>query len=131
MSKVQCDCGHVIRDTGDELSYKARFLPDQNKALFLDQLSQAMAELIDLTSKGRRHEWIAKHFKKGYPNDLDTSSFVSDYVWGHLIGNSGVMYQCENCGRILIYRDPNQNANVFVPGGLSKEVLRRIDPTKQ
>src|SRR5579862_8660922 len=128
MPKVMCDCQSVIRDTTDNLPYKARFIPDQNAGPFLETVTQALAEFVDLSMQGRREEWIAKCFQQGYPRDLPNEEVIGDYLSGRLAANSVLTYQCEGCGRLLIYRDRQGSARVFVPNGEWKGTFERITP---
>ncbi len=41
MSKVVCECGHVLSDNTDYISYKARFIADQDFFDFLDEEEKA------------------------------------------------------------------------------------------
>ena len=130
MSSVRCDCQHVIRDTTDNLPFKARFLPDQNDIPFMETITKDLAELVDLASKGRREEWIAKHFLKGYPLDIPDVSVISDYLSGQISAHFGLAYQCDECGRLLIYRDTKSHARVFVPNGEWKGTFEKITSGK-
>jgi len=127
MSSIRCVCDHVIKDSTDDLPYKALFQPNQNEGSLMDTVNAAIGDFVDLAAKGSRAEWITKHFGKGYP-ELDNSSLVNDYLWSQVMSNSGVMYQCEKCGRLLIYRGRGTKPQIFVPEGDCQGTLKKIDP---
>ncbi|HLY74758.1 MAG TPA: hypothetical protein VKU80_11630 [Planctomycetota bacterium] len=129
MSRVLCDCGHVIRDGTDHLPYKAHFLPDQNVDILWTKIVTDLTEMVEMTLSGRRKEWLAKHFDERYSTstlELSVSEQISDYfsiVYGN---HTGKMYQCEGCGALLLYRGFRQSPLKFMPVGGATSALRKI-----
>jgi hypothetical protein len=127
MSSVLCDCGHVIKDGTDNLPYKAQFLPDQNDGELWEKLVAELTDLVELSLKGKRQEWLEKHFDKRYLQGLELSDHISDYFSVLYARNTGKIYQCEQCGNLLVYRHPRKGAQVFKLLGDEKSVLRKVD----
>jgi len=64
--------------------------------------------------------------RKGYPMEMDTPSLIHDFIWGVVVANTGLAYECGNCGRLLIYRKTDASAKSFVPEAPSKGIFNRI-----
>lgn len=83
--RFACKCGYTIRDQTDQLSYKARFVPDQSWFGLLDNL-----EAIALN------------------NSADEKSALPDALWINLSGElssvTSTAYECRQCGRIWFDR---------------------------
>ncbi|WP_139362354.1 hypothetical protein [Hymenobacter sp. CRA2] len=80
MGKLLCNCGHVIVDQTDDLSYKANLLPDQHQEFLYEILPNALAGLVKATQEGRRTDWIRQNFSEGYPTDLTDESLIADLI---------------------------------------------------
>ncbi|MBK7382556.1 MAG: hypothetical protein IPI81_04365 [Flavobacteriales bacterium] len=90
MSKLRCNCGHVIVDQTDDLPYKAEIVPDQNYGAIFDAVTDSVCK-------------------------EDTSSGQADAFTGVWIANTKRMYQCEVCGRILIQTGSGDRYMSFLP----------------
>lgn len=47
MSKLECSCGHVIRDQSDDLRYKAYFLRDFDEPALFDPITKESQALVE------------------------------------------------------------------------------------
>jgi len=90
MSKLLCDCGHVIVDQTDDLPYKAEFIPAQLEEEIFTALEPAIIDENSMESIAGRVSWV-------------------------YASRSRSMYQCENCGRILLQRGKKNSFASFVP----------------
>lgn len=114
MSKLGCECGHVIRDNTMNIPYKAIFLRDQDWNSYTDYRGD-IDSFLEALKNGSREKWISDYFSKSYPTDLSDSSIIDDIISKHQTEYEGELYQCENCGRIKIQvQDKNLFAS-FIP----------------
>jgi len=115
MSKIRCECGHVIVDQTDNLQYKADIIPDTALYPLFDRLDDIVDTLTDAIQNGKKKEWIDKYFDQSYPRDLSNSSMMRDLFLRHYADVSKQIYQCEGCGRILIQKDKTLSFVTFKP----------------
>ena len=94
MSWIQCKCGEILHDITDNISYKGRILSDKQFFPLLDLAD----ELIEDNSADR--EAVAMRFRQN----------IGGYIRFRDI------YQCYNCGRILIEGE-NGEFLFFMPDG--------------
>lgn len=104
MSKLGCDCGHVIIDQTDSLPYKAALLKNQDEDAFYAKVCADLASFAQATRDGTRAEWIAKHFLPAYPQNLPDEDVIHDYLSSALIDRMVAVYECEQCGAVWIER---------------------------
>lgn len=113
--KIRCDCGHVISDGTDSLSYKCELLPDDG---YWDNVHQPIVDgILDFAASvaaGDRDGWLSRHFGDGYPRDLDDPSVISDFI-GARISRGPTAYQCTECGMILIPKPSGHGYLGFKP----------------
>lgn len=112
--KLSCECGHVIRDQTDNLPYKARFIRDQDDEVY-HTYDEHIADFIDAIQAGKRAQWIKNHFSDIYPTDISNAAVVNDIITNYELNYEGDMYQCENCGRILIQVEDKNLYASFLP----------------
>lgn len=92
--KIPCECGALIPDITDFLSYKAHFIPDQVWFELLDVIDEAI-ERSDPTAEAKE---------------------AASMRVRTLIGNlTRCAWQCRDCGKLHI-DDHNHNLRVFTPG---------------
>jgi hypothetical protein len=115
MSKIACLCGHIIVDQTDFLSYKGDIIPDVLEPSMFEKLSTIIDSLTDAIENGQREKWINENFSDPYPMDLQYSSMVHDLFLRYYINETKNIYQCENCGRILIQIGKSQQYSFFRP----------------
>lgn len=78
MASITCTCGHAIKDQTDNLAYKAYFLPDQNQRLVWEKILDELADLAELSLKGRQKEWLERHYDMRYAKDLPLRDQIID-----------------------------------------------------
>jgi hypothetical protein len=115
MSKIGCICGHTIVDQTDYLNYKADLVPDVVGEFLFEKLYAVIDSLIDAIKHGQREKWIKENFDDSYPLDLTNSSMISDLFTRYYIDQTRGIYQCENCGRILIRIGKTSHYSCFKP----------------
>lgn len=86
---IQCVCGNQIKDTTDGISYKARYISDQDWFEVLDKI----ASLIE-------------------SNQADRKTLCREF-YGFFGGKTKAMYQCTGCGRLFV-EDKNGEMREFV-----------------
>jgi hypothetical protein len=118
MSKLRCDCGHVIVDQTDFLPYKASLLADEDSEAFWTELSRGLAELLVAVREGRREEWQRAHLSGPPLLELTDEELISDFMASLGLRYMRTSYQCEGCGRLLV-EDPRRDNGylAFVPEG--------------
>ena len=108
MGKLKCKCGHIIVDQTDNLEYKGYVLSDTLVDDVSINLTNNIDSLTESLKKGKKTEWIKKHFQvPPYPMDLKESSMIHDLL--NVSDKTKEIFECENCGRIAIeFGDTNQ-----------------------
>lgn len=111
MSRVACTCGHIIRDQTDNLPNKATFIKDKDFEQYLDDGQNIVKDAIENIEKGassqRLHENTC-HFNDYVP---PTWEAIVDNLMRTYYRYKLDIYECENCGRILIQK---ANSESFV-----------------
>jgi hypothetical protein len=115
MSKIKCECGHVIVDQTDSLDYKGYILPDNQLEKLSRVLTESIDSLIEAIKGGKRAEWITENFSKEYPRDLNDSSMIHDLMTHQLVNTTQDIYECLNCRRILIQIGQTHEFKTFSP----------------
>jgi predicted RNA-binding Zn-ribbon protein involved in translation (DUF1610 family) len=105
MSKIPCKCGHIIVDQTDSLPYKAGYMRDEEIESYYKRFD-AVEDFLNAIKKGERDLWIYHYFGERYSTDLKDSSIIHDILWRE----ESTMYQCDNCGRVIIQ---HYNSNKF------------------
>ena len=129
MSKLNCQCGHIIYDQTDNLPYKAWYCKDENiediYEFFIDEIDSFLKANIE----GKRNQWIKSKFGKKYSTELDNKSIINDLLISHQNKWEHLMYQCEKCGRIKLETGDDNYFDSFIPetAEQNKELLKSID----
>lgn len=97
--KIRCECGRITVDQSDNLPYKAHLIPDTQMEHIFGGAAE-LSDFIEAIGKGKRSEWIEKKFGEEYPKELTNTAIISDLFMSKLKTRN--MYQCENCGRVMI-----------------------------
>lgn len=109
MSKFLCKCGHIIRDQTDRLPYKARFLCDFDDETVYDKLSGECGALVEAVAAGNRESWMQRHFLDRYPRNLTDGEVFCDFFASMMTEFFRALYECENCGRLWIQKQGEDN----------------------
>jgi hypothetical protein len=130
MSRLGCVCGHTITDQTDNISYKAKFIRDQDFEGYSGRYTNDIESFIEAIKNNRRDEWIRNYFSETYPTAISNSSIVFDIVSVQTSGFEGDLYQCENCGRVKIQvQDKNLYASFAPEDDRYKEIFKKFDRT--
>lgn len=130
--KLQCDCGHLIVDQTDYLPYKARLAKDEDYDRTWAAARDDLAELLT-ADESKREAWVAERFP-----GLSTASgtaVLGAYFTRMQLAYMPLIYECQQCGRLMIERGPATNTYVsFAPSsGRLEHILAssRTSPTGQ
>lgn len=104
MSWIKCKCGNVLKDTTDNLSYKGHIISDKEYLNMLD-LADTM---IESTNPDREEAGMSFRINIGGENS---------YIWLKYI------FQCPDCGRILIENDKGEFCSFFPEDNDEKRLL--------
>lgn len=133
MSKFQCLCGHIIRDQQNNLPYKAKVIANQDDDLLYDYTFSFITNLVEAREQGNLEEFLREHFGPMYPTDLPLGAIIAD-AYPYLT-KSRRLYECEQCGRLWLQAQLNQDRLVsYVPESKERGVLRSVrteTPNKQ
>ena len=110
MGIMGCRCGHTIRDVSDEHPYAASLIPDKQLHLFAISLADEVSQYIEAKVQGNQDVWLNNRFWSDYTDwdKLSDSAVIEDILFEHY-GCAIMIYQCENCGRVLIQSRSNPN----------------------
>ncbi len=115
--KIFCECGYVIYNNSDAISYKARFTANQDSSDLFDKIEEQIKKLvtnIEYTASNKIDVDVLIE-----DTMTDVSETISDY--------SRTIYQCSECGRLFI--DNSQfHTHVFIPqdDSVPKNLMRSI-----
>ena len=126
MGKIRCECEHVIVDQTDNLSYKGYILPDQLIDEDLTKLVNRIDSLFNAIQSNEKEEWLAENFLPDYPKKLDLSSIISDIISVDLLAKTKDIFECENCGRILIEKK-DRSFKIYKPEGENDKGILKLD----
>lgn len=102
MSKVRCPCGHIIVDQTDNLPYKGKYFADGDYAASFGRHITFCAEYVQAREEGRQAEFLTHTLGETYPTALNGARVIGDDVAGLWAVFGHRMYECEQCGRLLI-----------------------------
>jgi len=109
MSKLLCECGHLIHDHSLGLDYKARLISDQKFDDFFNWVTNEIQEYVVAAQEGKTDQWMLdKGFGKDYVNlGLDHGNVLHDHLYGEFLEQKKDVYECTQCGRLLVEREEN------------------------
>jgi hypothetical protein len=125
LSKIVCPCGHIIVDQSDNLPNKAQFFADEDYDASYEQFILFCVDLIQARQDGKQEQFVALQFGPEYPKNLDLSDIISDKLAGMRAVFGHLMYECEQCGRLLIFSVVGKNKFIsYFPEGEIRGILR-------
>lgn len=129
MGKIGCKCGNTIVDQADNLSYKADIIPDSGQEDIFDRLYELIDAFVEAVKSGKKEEWMRINgLMPPYPQDLSASSMINDLFYNHYLDKTKEIFQCENCGRILIQKGKSHQYVSFKPETEDwKDMLNRLN----
>lgn len=125
MSKLGCICGHTIHDQTTDLPYKASLLRDPAQSSFFDWLIEETESYVSAVQNGEVEAWL---LEKGYGPDyvslkLSHGNILHDHIHAQYDLNKRDLYQCINCGRVLIETSEPDKFASYSPDDRSKKDL--------
>jgi hypothetical protein len=134
MSKLRCQCGHVIVDQRADLPYLAGVLAEQDRDT-VEDFADECVRYFAAVAAGRRQEWLARWYNKqnGALDGFADSSVVYDIFSSLVERHSRDLYQCQGCGRLHLQVAPQGDRfRSFAPDGEWHDALvgRARDSTK-
>jgi diphthamide synthase subunit DPH2 len=115
MSKLRCNCGHLIRDNSNRLEYKAALLKDSLYDEFFDSIATAIQNYVVATHSGQARQWISEKFSEDYADlQLNHGCILHDFIHDQFIRKSRDVFECLACGRILVEAKDNKFVS-YVP----------------
>ncbi len=117
MAKIGCTCGHTIRDQTDSLPYKASLLRDVDRGPFFDWLIEEAQSFVDAAQRGTVDAWLLeKGYGPGYVAlNLTHGHILHDHIHSKYLEYERDVYECTNCGRVLIETSQPNNFASFSP----------------
>lgn len=126
--KLLCKCGHVISDQTDYLAYKATFEKDQDEDK-LFAYGETIRSFLGAVASGNRKKWLAAYFPNLPPRDYGTDADIIVNIAMNCFLNEHVMYQCENCDRLLVQVNrENKYASFLLEDEYGKNILSSNNP---
>jgi hypothetical protein len=129
MGKIGCNCGNIIVDQSNNLSYKGAIIPDISQDDIFDMLNELTSTLAEAISNNQKEEWMKAHgLTSPYPADVTESSLINNLFFNYYFNKVKDIFQCENCGRILIQKAKSSHYIFFKPDSEDwKDILNKID----
>ncbi len=116
MSKLKCNCGHIIADQSNNLPFRADYLPNKSSEDFSRDIVKILESFNQAKDNKQKDNWISENFTvPPYPLDLPDQEMVWDLIHNSFVEKTGTIYQCDVCGRILIQRGHTDNFISFKP----------------
>lgn len=116
MGKIGCKCGSTIVDQADNLNYKGDIIPDSGHEEIFDRLYDFIDTYVEAVEAGKKEDWMRVNgLTPPYPQDLRASSMINDLFFNFYLDKTKEIFQCENCGRILIQKANSQHYVSFKP----------------
>lgn len=129
MSKLVCECGHIIIDQTDTITYKGYIIPDVFIDELFDTITDSIEGLTSIKNSEDRIAWIKKHFSvPPYPTDLEFDSMMYDITSSAFDKRSQTMYECEQCGRLAIQINKTNKYKFYVP---ETDITTKVLKTKK
>jgi hypothetical protein len=107
MSNFYCVCGFNMKDSTDNLPYKAYFLPDEDVNRALDDLLRRAAEFIEARERGEQEQYLKEHAL--FPREPTLQDVLANLLLHPTFEFGRTMYACEECGRIWVQARPHKN----------------------
>ncbi|WP_295615234.1 hypothetical protein [Chamaesiphon sp. GL140_3_metabinner_50] len=116
--KIFCECGHIIHDNTDCISYKASFIADQDSSDLRYKIEEQIKKLVTNIEDAASNKIDVDVLIEDTMTDI--SDTITDY-------SPRTIYQCSECGRLFV--DDNQfYTHVFISqdNSVPKNLMRSI-----
>ena len=116
MGKIGCKCGNTVVDQADNLNYKGRIIPDSSYEDIFDSLYDLIDSYVEAVQAGKKQDWMEVNgLRPPYPQDSRASSLINYIFFDHYQEKTKEIFQCEECGRILIQNGKSKTYLSFKP----------------
>jgi hypothetical protein len=126
MAKIRCRCGAQIPDSTDSNPSKARFLRDVDFEAAEEKLVERVIGYFHAVQKGDPREWLVT---AGFSPQYAASGPPPEDVLADLVTMRGRaesdLFECYNCGRLLVESSPNRFDFYAPEGGKPLGVFRK------
>ena len=112
MAKILCKCGNTIFDQTDFIENKAYFIKDKEYINYEQKRINLINDFVKAIILNKRKEWVEKEFGTGC--DFDNHRVISYLISKDFLEYELPMFQCDECGRVLIENKDNKFC-FFVP----------------
>ncbi|MDR0781236.1 MAG: hypothetical protein LBF16_11160 [Pseudomonadales bacterium] len=126
MSKLLCECGHVIHDHESGLDYKAILISDKDFVGFFDWVIDEIQEYVIAATAGETEKWLlSKGFGKDYVGlGLDHGNVLHDHLHTRFLDIKKDVYECVRCGRLHVEREGNNFLSFFPENKLFNDLFK-------
>lgn len=117
--KIYCDCGQMLSDSTDYLSYKAHLIPDQDIFDLYEGIDANLAELVEDVQRISAPDRVEIAIKR-------TSRLICLLISKY---SRRFLYQCTNCGMLFL---DNSSLHAFAPcqSDVPRNLLRSVEGDK-
>jgi hypothetical protein len=116
MGKIGCKCGNTIVDQANNLSYKGDIVPDSGQEEIFNRLYELIDTFVEAVKSNKKEAWMrSNELTPPYPQDLSASSMINDLFYNYYLEKTKEVFQCDNCGRILIQKGKTNQFISFKP----------------
>ncbi len=115
MGKIGCICGSVIVDQTDYLPNKGYLVPDAHQDVLMEAVYDYIRGLREATEAGQRDVWIKEHFSIPPDSGESDENILFDLISKQQWAVTQLVYECSNCGRILIQNGKENQYKFFKP----------------
>lgn len=121
MSKLACNCGHIIRDQTDQLPFKATVVRDQDEDRLLHRIGNAAVELLAAAKEGKLDQLLEDRFGTTWRPSFQDA--VEEIVTRPYLEETSMAYECEMCGRLWINRKGSNEFLSYAPDSNQYEAV--------
>lgn len=135
MTKIGCPCGYLMTDNTDFLPYKAKFIADEDTQIPVEVITKSITELFTAPTRDAMREYMIDFLTRysgesatmaelaaKWNDHFDDTEYLQRMLeelifplWIHFYERR--VYECENCGRLLVQLDGKRQQSYFPEGG--------------
>lgn len=122
MSQIRCLCGHLVKDHGGPIAYKANFVRDVERRALSEKVSLEIASYLQAKLEGMAGNWLIDRFGPEYADrEPDDAGVVLQILNSNRLDKDGSAYECEQCGRLIVQNLKKGNSFVVYLNEKDKE----------
>ncbi|SDH00886.1 hypothetical protein [Chitinophaga filiformis] len=123
MAKIPCTCGNRIIDISDNLPTKGAIIPNQ----LYDDLQGKLDEIVIGLKKHRENKEILTFNGRPIPANATDEDIIGITFFSYHGSISKEIWQCNACGRILIWHKGKERFIFFSPDSEGSENILSKD----